>query len=160
MEATEQLLDESGWVPALDADKLQERARECFAPEVAERFRLSEPEAAIITAWRAMRNYVAHGSAASREEVNEALANPALPLVFRKPTAKEVHSVGAFLKAPGKSGDAARLLHYFNAMEALGRRFSGIQRTGTGCPVGRVELPVPRSTSSAKARSLADWNRR
>ena len=126
MELTEQLLDQSGRVPAFDAPKLQERARECFVPEVAKRFRLAEREAAVITAWRALRNYVAHRSTASRDEMNAALEDPALSRPFRKPSAKEVHSAGAYLKAPFKAGEAPRLLYYFGTMEMLGYRFCGI----------------------------------
>src|SRR5262249_19343214 len=55
MEETEKLLDVDGWVPAFDARNLQERARECFAPDVAKRFQLSAAEEGVITAWRALR---------------------------------------------------------------------------------------------------------
>ena len=126
MEATEQLLDESGWVPAFDAQKLQERARECFVPDVARRFQLDEGEEAVITAWRALRNYVAHRSGAARQEMNGALGTDGLPVSFRKLGAKEVRSAGAFLRAPAKAGDAPRLLYYFGAMETLAHRFCGV----------------------------------
>lgn len=81
---------------------------------------LTGPQAAMIAAWVAIRNHVAHRSTVSLERVNACLAASALHGTGLQRDQNKVRQVGAHLKAraPGQNG-ATRLLTYTTNMKAI-----------------------------------------
>lgn len=106
------------------ADALQQRAQAWLAPQFAQKFAaLRHEDLLVINAAKAMRDFIAHRSAAARATMNAVLA--AIPK--SPPTAglgrgnKRVLSLGTFLKAPLASR-GRRVTIYMGLLRSIASR--------------------------------------
>jgi hypothetical protein len=103
-------------------DELLAKARQLLPKPAVLRFEttLRRSDRALIDAWTAIRNFVAHRSRAAMAEMNRTLANPNLRGCFRR-SVNEVHSVGRYLCARAAPGYGPRLQIIFRKMRKFAR---------------------------------------
>jgi hypothetical protein len=105
------------------ADDLLAKARQLLPRATAQRFEatLRRGDRALIDAWTAIRNFVAHRSRAAKSEMNRALADQRLRGCFRRGV-NQINSVGRYLCARSAPGYRPRLEIILRKMRRFARR--------------------------------------
>jgi hypothetical protein len=120
--AVESLLDHSGRNLAFaSAAELIREGKRILPDDAAERLgKLTTSDRAIMDAWIAIRNYLAHRSRDAKKRMDGALRNPDLPAQLRR-SQRRVSSVGTFLAARSPAGNT-RAEFIFTRMRLLASR--------------------------------------
>jgi hypothetical protein len=80
---------------------------------------LNPGQSAEIVAIKTMRNFLAHRSSASKDEMQLALASGALSISLRRGQ-HQIHNVGSFLRSRPTPNQVYRIQTYLDAFESLG----------------------------------------
>jgi hypothetical protein len=125
LEELREVLDARGWNLTFDsiADLKKHAGLLLEEPHCGYFTTLAAPQAAMILAWRALRNFLAHRSPAAKGDMHSALRNPDLPSQL-KIGERSVDDVGYHLTKALVGVPAARktrLLYYLVEMRAIGR---------------------------------------
>ena len=120
----EVVVDPTGWnLTFKNTDQMKERAAEWLAPQYAGRIRgLTNHDGRLIDTAKSIRDFIAHGSASSKERMNERLAT-----VSQGPHnagldrgAQNIHNLGAYLKAV--VGRRRRIVLYAERLQDIAAR--------------------------------------
>lgn len=120
----EAAVDPTGWnLTFKDTDQMKERAAEWLAPTYAGAIRrLTNHDGRLIDTAKSIRDFIAHGSASSKDRMNERLAT-----VSQGPYnagldrgAQKIHNLGAYLKAV--VGGRRRIVLYAERLQDIAAR--------------------------------------
>jgi hypothetical protein len=120
LEKIRQILDPKDWnVTFATSADLKAKAGQWLDMPYKDYFtRLSPGHSSLLEATKAIRNYLAHRSGASREVMQGALSNVDLSVAFRRGQ-KKVHKVGSFLDSTPIGENQTRLEFYLSELKAV-----------------------------------------
>lgn len=120
LEKIRQVLDPNSWnISFPTAGDLKGKANQWLDDPYKTNFNgISNAHGALLETTKAIRNYLAHRSGASKVTMQAALINARLPTDFQR-GANQVHSVGSFLDSTPPGAAQTRLATYFTELKAI-----------------------------------------
>lgn len=120
LEKIRDVLDPKGWnVTFSTVADMKQKAGVWLAAPYKERFTLlSRRHSALVSATKAMRNYLAHRSRAAHDTMQTALAHSDLTTGFKR-GGNKVHSIGSFLESVPAGKSKTRLAFYISELRDI-----------------------------------------